>query len=1263
MATIQSRPFSKNYSGLVNQSVIAVGIFVVCITSHELMRRKRRGKRYRKSEGLGSVETWEFGYLFQGRSWAKNASPPLPLGWPLAWVKQVLSFPEDRFNELRGVDASVYLRFLKGCWWFSLTHTFTTLPILLPIHVQFSDGSVSPKSMTRASISSLAATEKGMSLLWIHLLLLIWITGSWMFTLYWICQGAFRFRALKIQEAADREASESEQEKLPHPHPQYTFHALPPLSTDHANRGLRMRTVMVTNIPVGLRSEKELKEYFEYYLSRPIAKPSVGVPANTQPGFLNRQFTFLFNRARKVPLKLQRTIVAGRSTDGSDPGHEESKARADVPVIDHVVLVRKMSGLASLLERREEALKLLETAHIKLAKKTLAAVKEAMEEKPRSSFVRAAFGQHSRGSGSTGDVERGTPTNGGANEGEDRMQLLIRTLGPFVPKEDIHLKHRRSFPGFHFWNRRDPDVEMTSPFSSASAASSESGETEDKTVWDALLSLPRSTLDSYQPLIYLSAIFRGKAVPSIDYYTTKLNLLTALITEKRATAVDDYAPMSTAFVTFQNPEDARRACKYLAVHPNNPLDTCLVNMAPSFEDLDWFRLMKSTFRVEFVKDWVVNLGVWAFTIFWVFPVTIFVGLVSIQNISAFWPGLRRYLDKHEWEEELIQSFLPTLLVALLALLIPLILLLIAKKAHTIATLSALHDRIMTRYYKFLIVNVLVFFCVGTAALQSFLLSFKSTASLKVVQVVADSFPTAGPFYVGWPVIKNQLLHVYARNYELNGQFILIRSIRYSLDGLILSQVIFLAYMVILKKTANVAVSAILIVFTAFVKMTLTRICRARFERDDKLEASIVCGTGTSEEQIAPNPTESTDMLQHPEGAPQHPRSWKDTLSAKSEYWTMRLAQKMEFTYGSVQARPARNTRRQPNPFGPLTSGPSTSTSSPVEKPPVSPETSPTIPECSPAAIEASPNDVPPEALHPALVSPHPPHSAWDDESSPDHTYQNPYYTRPISNSLWLPRDPTQLLDLDDTVDIRVSLTSEPGVGKLGTWDEEDQFLETSLSSVLGASFGSVDEDLTYTPQLRPLDGSEIIVLPAGIASRVEHLDQEDEVETTSQRRPSIVGRRTSSTSFRPLGLGRPKTFDSERSQFRSFSLGAEQPSSSTSDGPPSGYVISSDRHRRNRAASMGDALSLRPDMLPPSHNTSRSPSRSLVSIVERSSSLLVPRHAPGPSSIISTRDAVVGEVIAEEQEATQERMRQEEAEEKAQEPRSLFTSWMFARRH
>lgn len=77
------------------------------------------------------------------------------------------------------------------------------------------------------------------------------------------------------------------------------------------------------------------------------------------------------------------------------------------------------------------------------------------------------------------------------------------------------------------------------------------------------------------------------------------------------------------------------------------------------------------------------------------------------------------------------------------------LVLIAKKAHTISTLSTLHDRIMTRYYKFLIVNVLVFFCIGTVTLQSFLVSFSQTTGLKLISVVSDSFPSAGPFYVGW----------------------------------------------------------------------------------------------------------------------------------------------------------------------------------------------------------------------------------------------------------------------------------------------------------------------------------------------------------------------------------------------------------------------------------------------------------------------------------------------------------------------------------
>jgi hypothetical protein len=77
----------------------------------------------------------------------------------------------------------------------------------------------------------------------------------------------------------------------------------------------------------------------------------------------------------------------------------------------------------------------------------------------------------------------------------------------------------------------------------------------------------------------------------------KLRLLTQLITENRAKAISDYDPVSTAFVTFADPGDARRACKYLAVHPNNPM-VCSVTMAPGYEDLDWIRVMKSMFKAE-----------------------------------------------------------------------------------------------------------------------------------------------------------------------------------------------------------------------------------------------------------------------------------------------------------------------------------------------------------------------------------------------------------------------------------------------------------------------------------------------------------------------------------------------------------------------------------------------------------------------------------------------------------------------------------------
>ena len=43
-------------------------------------------------------------------------------------------------------------------------------------------------------------------------------------------------------------------------------------------------------------------------------------------------------------------------------------------------------------------------------------------------------------------------------------------------------------------------------------------------------------------------------------------------------------------------------------------------------------------------------------------------------------------------------------------------------------------------------------------MQSFLQSFRSSTRPDLIKVVADSFPTAGPFYVGWCEYLSALLY-------------------------------------------------------------------------------------------------------------------------------------------------------------------------------------------------------------------------------------------------------------------------------------------------------------------------------------------------------------------------------------------------------------------------------------------------------------------------------------------------------------------------
>ena len=163
MADLPQRDYSAAYSGLVKNLWLTIGIAGVCLIGYEIevhmpRRRGRRGtfqripirlyqaskrawKRWKcrtkgpaqssrkalwnstytideklavERERIGDRESWEFGYIYQPKSWALNRGPPLPR-WPLMWIISSLRVRERDMPEKCGLDLTLHARFLRGC--------------------------------------------------------------------------------------------------------------------------------------------------------------------------------------------------------------------------------------------------------------------------------------------------------------------------------------------------------------------------------------------------------------------------------------------------------------------------------------------------------------------------------------------------------------------------------------------------------------------------------------------------------------------------------------------------------------------------------------------------------------------------------------------------------------------------------------------------------------------------------------------------------------------------------------------------------------------------------------------------------------------------------------------------------------------------------------------------------------------------------------------------------------------------------------------
>lgn len=302
-----------------------------------------------------------------------------------------------------------------------------------------------------------------------------------------------------------------------------------------------------------------------------------------------------------------------------------------------------------------------------------------------------------------------------------------------------------------------------------------------------------------------------------------------------------------------------------------------------------------------------------------------------------------------------------------------------------------------------------------------------------------------------------------------------------------------------------------------------------------------------------------------------------------------------------------------------------------------------------------------EATDSGPVIPHPPPLPWDDQEVVDLPYDNPYYTRVFDNVLWLPRDPVNVLDLDATVDMKISLTVDVSAGQVGTWLGLVQHSSPEgLEPMPSPEFNPLEISPRILPvsyaSLPQVDGTEDIDLPPAIQIRVEANEPGIE-RTTRPRRSTVSSGRTNKSETASM------TMLSMQSQRRPSTLGPQQQTvRSVSDGssiPPPPFL-------RARSSSGMSALQLPPRLVAKSSEQEfglrpdAHAQADLVAAITTNSKVSLTPSKMGKSQNLSAQHAILHEILAEEKQALLDRLEDEQVQAtKSTSTKSWLISWMF----
>ncbi|GAD98176.1 DUF221 domain protein [Paecilomyces variotii No. 5] len=240
----------------------------------------------------------------------------------------------------------------------------------------------------------------------------------------------------------------------------------------------------------------------------------------------------------------------------------------------------------------------------------------------------------------------------------------------------------------------------------------------------------------------------GKKVDTINWARSEIERLTPEIEELQARhRAGDAKLVSSVFVEFHTQADAQSA--FQSVAHNLPL-----HMAPRYIGLEPTQVIWSNLRIkwwELVMRYAATIAfVSVMIIFWAIPTAVVGAISNINYLTNKVPFLK-FIDKvPPVILGVITGLLPTVAMAILMALVPIILRLMAKLGGC-PSLAAVELRTQNFYFCFQVVQVFLVVTIASAA---------TSVTTKIIQdpssaatLLAQNIPLASNFYISYIILQ------------------------------------------------------------------------------------------------------------------------------------------------------------------------------------------------------------------------------------------------------------------------------------------------------------------------------------------------------------------------------------------------------------------------------------------------------------------------------------------------------------------------------